>query len=240
MNKIIVKSEEEGGIVAGDILLDLIKSTSKPVLGLATGSTPISTYKYLIKKSNDESIDWSNVTTFNLDEYIGLGPEHKKSYRYFMNEELFNHININKDNTFVPDGHTKTNEEASKYDDLISSKGGIDLQVLGIGTNGHIGFNEPGTSFDSVTSIVDLTSETIEANARFFDNKNDVPKKAISMGLKSIMNARKIVLLAFGKQKAEAIKNLFNLKPSLDWPCTILNNHNDVTVIVDEDAASLL
>ncbi|AKX34553.1 glucosamine-6-phosphate deaminase [Spiroplasma litorale] len=240
MKTIIVKSQEEGGKVAGDIIIDYMSSKSNAILGLATGSTPISTYRYLIKKTKEENIDWSNITTFNLDEYMGLGPDHSKSYRYFMNEELFDHVNINKSNTFVPDGHTKTQSDAEKYDDLIQSKGGIDLQVLGLGVNGHIGFNEPGTSFESITSIVDLTNETIEANSRFFKNKDEVPKKAISMGLKSIMNAKKILLMAYGKSKAEAIKNLVNTKPTTDWPCTILQNHADVTLIIDEEAASEL
>ncbi|AKU80215.1 glucosamine-6-phosphate deaminase [Spiroplasma turonicum] len=240
MKKIIVKNQEEGGKIAGDLLLSFIQENSSPILGLATGSTPISTYKYLINKTKEESVDWSNVMTFNLDEYIGLAPEHEQSYRYFMNEELFDHINIDKDKTFVPDGLVKSQDEASKYDDLISSKGGIGLQLLGIGINGHIGFNEPGTSFDSITSIVDLTKETIEANSRFFDNISDVPKKAISMGLKSIMNAKKIVLLAFGSQKAEAIKHLINGEVSPEWPCTILQKHDDVTIIIDEEAASKL
>ncbi|AHI54161.1 glucosamine-6-phosphate deaminase [Spiroplasma sabaudiense Ar-1343] len=238
MKVIKVLNEKEVGKVAGDLILSAIQSNSSSILGLATGSTPESTYEYLIEDFKKNKTDWSKVKTFNLDEYVGLSPDHKKSYRYFMNDKLFHKINIDIKNTHVPDGLKIENPE--DYDKLISKNGGIDLQLLGIGTNGHIGFNEPGTSFDSLTSVVDLTAETIEVNSRFFESALEVPKKAVSMGLTSIMNARKIVLIAIGKNKAEAIKQLINGNISINWPCTILQNHKDVTVIIDEEAASLI
>ncbi|QBQ07388.1 glucosamine-6-phosphate deaminase [Spiroplasma gladiatoris] len=240
MNLIIVENDQELGQKTGDLILNKIKANKNIVLGLATGSSPITTYKYIIEKTNQENIDWSNVRTFNLDEYKGLEPTHEQSYRYFMNQNLFDHVNIDKNNTLVPSGSVKDNEKAKEYDKLIEKAGGIDLQLLGIGINGHIGFNEPGSSFDSLTSVVDLTDLTIEANSRFFENKNDVPTKAISMGLKSIMKAKEIVLIAFGKNKAEAIKHLVEGPVDVQWPCSVLLNHNNVTVIVDKEAASML
>lgn len=240
MELIILDNEEQIGEEVGNIVLDLVKTNKTAVLGLATGSSPESTYKYIIKKSNEEKIDWSEIITFNLDEYKGLDGTNDQSYRYFMNTKLFDHININLKNTNVPSGHITTNEDAQKYDEDIKRKGGIDLQILGIGTNGHIGFNEPGSSFESLTSIVDLTPSTIASNSRYFANEADVPKQAISMGLKSIMNAKKIVLIAIGAAKAEAIKQLVEGQKSTNWPCTVLQDHNYITVVVDKAAASLL
>ncbi|AHI52538.1 glucosamine-6-phosphate deaminase [Spiroplasma culicicola] len=240
MNIIIVDNNQEVGSTTGEMILEKVRQNPNTILGLATGSSPISTYEYVVNKTEQENIDWSNVITFNLDEYKGLAPEHDQSYRYFMNEKLFDKINIKKENTFVPSGLIDTDEEANKYDDLIASKGGIDLQLLGIGTNGHIGFNEPGTSFDSITSIVDLTKSTIEANARFFASEADVPTQAISMGLNSIMQAKEIVLIAIGANKAEAIYELARGKFSPEWPCTILQNHPNVTLVLDQEAASKL
>lgn len=236
----IFENKEEVGQATGEIILETIKKNKKSVLGLATGSSPESTYEYIIAKSKKDNIDWSEVITFNLDEYEGLSETNDQSYRYYMNKNLFNHININIKNTFVPSGFVKTNEEASKYDEQISNFGGIDLQLLGIGTNGHIGFNEPGTSFESITSIVDLAPSTIESNSRFFASENDVPKRAISMGLKSIMNVKKIVLIAIGSEKAQAIKQLVEGEISTQWPCSILKTHPDLTLILDKNAAKLL
>lgn len=240
MNLIIVKNNPEAGVEVGKMIIQQIKNNPMSILGLATGSSPITTYQYLIEKSRTDNISWENITTFNLDEYKGLEPTHKKSYRYFMNENLFDHVNIKKENTHIPSGFISSNEEAAKYDDEIRRAGGIDLQLLGLGINGHVGFNEPGTSFDSITSIVDLTESTIEANSRFFKNRDEVPTQAISMGLKSIMNAKKIILIATGENKAEAVKHLIEGPVSEEWPCTILLNHNDVTVVIDEEAAKLL
>jgi glucosamine-6-phosphate deaminase len=240
MNVITVKNDQAVGEKVGSLFVEAVAKNPNIILGLATGSSPISTYQNIIKTSKDKNVDWTNVKTFNLDEYKGLEPTHKKSYRYFMNENLFDHININKENTHVPSGAITSNEEAAKYDAAIAAAGGIDIQLLGLGINGHVGFNEPGTSFDSITSIVDLTESTIEANSRFFQSKDEVPTQAISMGLKSIMNAKKVVLIAMGKNKAEAVKHLVEGPVSTEWPCTTLLNHNDVTVVIDEEAASLL
>jgi glucosamine-6-phosphate deaminase len=240
MNVLIVKNNKEAGQKVGTMFLDAVKNNPEIILGLATGSSPISTYEYIIENSKDGAVDWSKVTTFNLDEYKGLEPTHKKSYRYFMNENLFDGININKENTHVPSGAISSNEEAAKYDDAIRNAGGIDIQLLGLGINGHVGFNEPNTPFESITSIVDLTESTIEANSRFFQSKDEVPTQAISMGLQSIMNAKKVILIATGENKAEAVKHLVEGPVSTEWPCTVLLNHADVTVVIDEEAASQL
>ncbi|AXK51464.1 glucosamine-6-phosphate deaminase [Spiroplasma alleghenense] len=238
MKVIKVLNNKEVGKMTAELILENIHSNPSIVLGLATGSTPESTYEYLIGDFKKNKTDWSKVRTFNLDEYVGLEPTHKKSYRYFMDEKLFKSVNINIKNTHVPNGINNTDPEA--YDKLIAENGGIDLQLLGIGTNGHIGFNEPGTSFESLTSVVDLAQETIDVNSRFFASIDEVPKQAISMGLQSIMNAKKVVLIAIGKNKAEAIKQLVNGNISINWPCTVLQKHKDVTIIVDEEAASLI
>ncbi|WP_339029703.1 glucosamine-6-phosphate deaminase [Spiroplasma endosymbiont of Cantharis nigra] len=240
MKIIKISDNNEAGIIVSDLILNEVKSNSNIVLGLATGSSPITTYENIIVKSKELNIDWSKVTTFNLDEYKELSSEHSQSYRYFMNNKLFDHINIDQKNTFVPSGMIETNNEAQKYDELISQKGGIDLQLLGLGINGHVGFNEPGSDFEGLTSIVKLTKSTIEANSRFFENENEVPTQAISMGLKSIMNAKKIILIATGSAKAEAVKNLVEGPISKNWPCSILLNHKDVTVVIDNEAARLL
>ncbi|AGR41857.1 glucosamine-6-phosphate deaminase [Spiroplasma diminutum] len=240
MKIIKILDNNEAGKIVSDLILDEVKSNKNVILGLATGSSPITTYENIINKTKDQNIDWSNVITFNLDEYKGLESDHNQSYRYFMNNQLFNHINIKKENTFVPSGLIDSDNEAQKYDELIAQKGGIDLQLLGLGINGHVGFNEPGSDFEGLTSIVNLTKSTIEANSRFFENESDVPTQAISMGLKSIMNAKKIILIATGEAKAEAVKNLIEGPISKDWPCSILLNHNDVTVVIDEQAAKLL
>ncbi|WP_342258596.1 glucosamine-6-phosphate deaminase [Spiroplasma endosymbiont of Dioctria linearis] len=240
MKIIKISDNNEAGKIVSDLILNEVKSNSNIVLGLATGSSPVTTYENIIVKSKELNIDWSKVTTFNLDEYKGLSSEHSQSYRYFMNNKLFDHINIDQKNTFVPSGMIETNNEAQKYDELISQKGGIDLQLLGLGINGHVGFNEPGSDFEGLTSIVKLTKSTIEANSRFFENEKDVPTEAISMGLKSIMNAKKIILIATGSAKAEAVKNLVEGPISKNWPCSILLNHKDVTVVIDNEAARLL
>ncbi|WP_031542388.1 glucosamine-6-phosphate deaminase [Mesoplasma photuris] len=238
MKIIKVKNTAEAGLEASKIISETVNKNSHAVLGLATGSSPITTYENLIKLNKSGKVDFSNVTSFNLDEYKGLEPTHNQSYRYFMNEKLFDHININKENTFVPSGINT--ENPGKYDEDIKNAGGIDLQLLGLGINGHVGFNEPGTSFDSMTSVVKLTDSTIEANSRMFEKKSDVPTEAVSMGLKSIMLAKEIVLIATGLNKAEAVKALIEGEITTEWPCSILQKHDHVTVIIDEEAASLL
>lgn len=209
------------------------------VLGLATGSTPIGTYKYLKQMYSDGLISFSRVTTFNLDEYIGLDETSDQSYIYFMKQELFNHVDMNAHKIHIPSGITAdVTLECKRYETSIRQAGGIDLQLLGIGRNGHIGFNEPDLKFEASTHLVALDEDTIKANARFFESEDEVPKTAISMGIKTIMHAKKIVLLASGKEKASTIYQMVygDIHPEL--PASVLQIHPDVTVILDEAAAS--
>ncbi|WP_368487205.1 glucosamine-6-phosphate deaminase [Spiroplasma sp. DGKH1] len=240
MKLIVVENKNEIGKVVGKMFVNAVQANPKIVLGFATGSSPETTYQYLINDYQQNHTDWSNVVAFNLDEYIGLEPTHPQSYRYFMNEKLFNHINIKKENTHVPQGTGDYVAFANQYDEMIKKAGGIDIQLLGVGTNGHVGFNEPPADFNSLTRVVDLVKSTIEANARFFDSIDQVPKQAVSMGIKSILNAKKIILIADGPGKAQAIKQLIEGEISNEWPCTSLQMHNDVTVVVDKAAAGLL
>ena len=207
---------------------------------MATGSTPIGTYNELIKAHKEYGLDFSKVKTFNLDEYVGLDGEHLNSYRYFMNEKLFDHININKENTYIPNGRVKNLDDYCKeYDNDIDRAGGIDIQILGIGTNGHIAFNEPADRLSVGTSIVNLTESTIKDNSRFFDSMDEVPKTAITMGIGSILKAKKIILLASGKSKAPVMKKLLEENMvTTQLPASFLLLHPDVTIIVDEDAYS--
>lgn len=217
--------------------------TLKPncVLGLATGSSPIGTYQELIRRYQSGDLDFSKVTSINLDEYKGLSPENDQSYRYFMNTNLFDHINIDKTCTFVPNGLENNAEKAcADYDAIIENCGGIDLQLLGLGNNGHIGFNEPDEVFAKGTHCVDLTKSTIEANARFFDSMDEVPKQAYTMGIKSIMQAKKILVIVSGKGKANIVKEAFTGPVTPQVPASILQMHPDVTLIADKDALELL
>lgn len=207
------------------------------VIGLATGSTPVPCYGELIKLHRDGLIDFSNVVSFNLDEYIGLAPEHPCSYRRFMNEQLFDHINIEKTNTHVPDG---VNPDPEGYDNMIAAAGGIDLQLLGIGSNGHIGFNEPGDQFIYPTNIVPLTENTIRDNARFFDSIDDVPRAAISMGIGTILSARRIILVATGTNKSGVIKAAFQGPIVPRMPASILRVHPNCQILLDREAAAEL
>lgn len=241
MKIIICNSTLEMAEKVQSLILNIIKDNKQPVLGLATGSTPLLTYELLVKDYEDNKTSWKNVITFNLDEYYGLEKNHEQSYRYYMNKNLFKHINIKLENTNIPYGVGDSDLIAKRYEDLIVALGPIDLQLLGLGTNGHIGFNEPGTNFDSLTHVVQLKNQTRNDNARFFNNDPDkVPTEAITMGIKTILNCKKIVLLASGNAKAEAVYNLINSKPSTDWPCTALQKHKDITIILDQEAASLL
>lgn len=241
MNILIFKNEVEGGRKAAEIVKEIINEKKDAVLGLATGSTPIEMYKELIRLYENKEVSFKDVKSVNLDEYVGLSGEHEQSYRYFMNDNLFNHIDIDKNNTYVPNGLSQDFEkEALEYEDLIKRLGGQDCQILGVGQNGHIGFNEPNSKLDSITHVEDLTESTIEANKRFFESVNDVPRKAISMGMGSILKARKIILLAFGEAKADVIKSLEDSKITTEIPVTLLKLDPDVTVIVDEAAASKL
>ena len=237
----VVKDSVEGSKKAADLIKNIIEEKNDAVLGLATGSTPIEMYKNLIEMYNNGEISFKDVKTINLDEYLGLAGDHEQSYRYFMDENLFNHVDINKDNTVVPNGLAEDyDQHVADYEAMIDSLGGQDCQVLGVGVNGHIGFNEPGEKLELKTHVEDLTESTIEANKRFFESANDVPKKAISMGIGSIFKAKKILVLAFGETKADAIKALEDSKITTMIPVTLLKLHPDVTVIVDEAAASKL
>ena len=233
--KVIYLPKEQIEKEIAQIFIDKVNENPKCVLGLATGSSPVGIYKNIIKAVEEGKVSFKDVTTFNLDEYLGLEGTHDQSYRYFMNVNLFNHIDINKANTNVPSGFVKDDSEAAEYDSMILAAGGIDIQLLGLGSDGHIAFNEPNTPFDSLTHIAELTEQTISDNARFFERIEDVPTKACTMGLKSIMNAKKVLLIATGKSKKEAVNQLINGEISEAWPCTILKNHPDVVIYVDKD-----
>lgn len=235
MKLLVVKDYEEMSCVAAKIFKDIINEKPDAVLGLATGSTPIGLYKKLIEMNRNKEIDFSNIKTINLDEYVGLGKENPQSYRYFMNENLFNHINIHKANTLVPNGLAEDIEkEAKSYDKKIEELGGIDIQILGIGSNGHIAFNEPDDFLIEETHVTNLSQSTIEANSRFFKSINEVPTRAITMGIGSIMKAKKILLLVKGEDKVKAVKELLNGNITTKNPATILKLHEDVTIIMDE------
>jgi glucosamine-6-phosphate deaminase len=211
------------------------------VLGLATGSTPIGAYRQLVEWYKKGDIDFSQTISVNLDEYAGLPGSHEQSYRYFMNENLFHHVNIKMENTNVPNGMTDDHQkECLRYDKVIRDLGGIDLQLLGIGANGHIGFNEPGTAFEMGTHVVTLTENTRQNNARFFNSLSEVPTHALTMGIKSIMSAKKVLLLATGEEKAQALYNSFFGPVTPSVPASILQLHNDCIVIADEAALSLI
>ena len=212
------------------------------VLGLATGGTPVGTYAQLVDWYNKGDLDFSEVTTVNLDEYRGLPKEHPQSYWYFMNENLFSKVNIDPAKTNLPDGtNLDTAAECARYNGIIHKLGGIDLQLLGIGHDGHIGFNEPGEAFELETHCVDLTQETIEANKRFFDGNEDlVPKQAYTMGIKTIMQARKVLVVVNGTGKAEIVKKAFFGPVTPEVPASILQMHPDFTLVGDEEALSLI
>ncbi|MDY2794051.1 MAG: glucosamine-6-phosphate deaminase [Peptostreptococcus porci] len=224
---------------AANILSAQVIMKPSCVLGLATGSSPLGTYKQLIEWYNKGDIDFSHVTTINLDEYKGLSPENEQSYRFFMNTNFFDHINIDKKRTFVPDGLEMDSEIATKnYNEIIKNSGGVDLQLLGLGHNGHIGFNEPGEQFERETHCVNLAQTTIEANRRFFESEDQVPKQAYTMGIKSIMQAKKIVLIVSGEDKAEILDRALNGPITPELPASILQLHNDVIVVADKAALS--
>ncbi|WP_300257561.1 glucosamine-6-phosphate deaminase [Clostridium sp.] len=241
MRLIVTKNYEEMSKVSAKEMAEDIKRNPEIVLGLATGGTPVGMYKELIRMYNEGELDFSKVKSINLDEYVGLSGDHNQSYRYFMNTNLFNHINIDKNNTFVPNGLAENiGEECRVYDERIQNMGGIDLQLLGLGANGHIGFNEPGEELSVGTHLTDLKESTIEANARFFDSIDYVPRKAITMGLGGIMKAKKIMVIASGEGKAEVVEAIMSGKITTEIPATMLQMHRDVVLIVDEDAAKLL
>ena len=241
MRIIVCENYEEVSKKAAQMILSQVTLKPNSVLGLATGSTPIGMYENLVKLNKNGDIDFSEVRTFNLDEYYNLPKESDQSYHYFMYQNLFNHININPDNIHIPNGMTNdVDAECDRYDSLIKEAGGVDIQVLGIGNNAHIGFNEPTVNFEKGTHLVELEESTIEANSRFFDNIEDVPKKAITMGVGSIFKSKKILLIATGENKAEAIYNTVYGKVVPEVPASILQFHSDIVLILDKDAAKLL
>lgn len=229
-------SKKAAGILAGIVN---VKPTA--ILGLATGSSPVGTYKELIKLYENGLLDFSQVRTYNLDEYYPLEPTNDQSYHFFMNDNLFDHVNIDKNNVHVPDGNAADmNEACESYEKMLNEIGGVDIQVLGIGGNGHIGFNEPCDTFVGPTHVVELTESTIQANSRFFEKIEDVPTKAISMGIGSIMKAKKILLVANGAGKADAIAKTLEGPITPNVPASVLQLHPDVTIIIDEAAAANL
>ena len=238
--KVVVGNEQEISRLIAEEFIKQVNAKPNSVLGLATGTSPLGVYANLVKANKEGRVTFKDVATFNLDEYIGLEGTHEQSYRYFMNVNLFDHIDIDKKRTHVLKGVGDYEAYAAQYDDEIASFGGIDLQILGIGSDGHIAFNEPGTSFDSLTHVAELAESTIVDNSRLFNDISEVPTKAVTMGLKSIMNARKIVLIATGKNKAKAIASLLKGVKTLDNPSTVLIDHPDCTIYVDEDAYSLV
>lgn len=236
MKLIKTANYEETSLQAAELVAEVLRQKPGAVLGLATGSSPEGMYRALIAKYQAGALDFSGVTTVNLDEYYGLAPDNCQSYRYFMNKNLFDHVNIRKDHTFVPDGLTKDPEaECAAYDRRIEDLGGIDLQVLGMGLNGHIGFNEPGESFPVGTHLVTLAPSTIEANARFFASSDEVPRQALSMGLKAIMSARQILLIVHGTAKEETLQKALYGPVTPQLPASILQLHPNVTVFFSKE-----
>lgn len=233
------KNYEEMSKKAAHIIASQVILNPDCVLGLATGSTPVGTYKNLIEWYNNGDLDFSQITSCNLDEYRGLSGEHDQSYRYFMNHNLFDHVNIRKESTYVPDGLEEDSDKAARdYDQIIADQGGIDLQLLGLGHNGHIGFNEPADEFPKGTHVVDLTESTIQANKRFFASEADVPRQAYTMGIGTIMSAKKILVVVSGEDKAEILNKVINGPITPQVPASILQLHPDVTIVADEAALS--
>lgn len=237
----IIKTEDYARMSRAAANLISAQIISKPncVLGLATGSSPVGTYKQLIEWYEKGDLDFSEVTSVNLDEYKGLSADNDQSYRYFMNTNLFDHVNIDKARTYVPNGLEPDSDKAcSEYDEIVAATGGVDLQLLGLGHNGHIGFNEPCEEFPKGTHCVDLTQSTIDANTRFFESVDMVPKQAYTMGIKTIMSAKKIVVVVSGADKADIVQKAFFGPVTPMVPASILQLHPDVTVVVDAAAAS--
>jgi len=238
MFKVFVYDDYEGlSQKAFEVMEEVVKQ-GKVTLGLATGSSPVGLYKRLVE-AHKEGLSFKDVQSFNLDEYVGLSKDHDQSYYHFMFQHLFKHVDFNLDNVHLPKGEGSLEEVAAEYESMLSQNP-QDLQLLGIGSNGHIGFNEPGTSFDSTVHVIRLKEETRQDNARFFNSIDEVPHFAITMGIKDILRAKKILLVASGKNKAMAIKEMLEGKIREEVPCTILQNHPDVVVVLDKEAASLI
>ena len=234
-------NKEMTGINAANVMTEVIKNNPKAVLGLATGSSPIEMYNELARRNQNGEISFKEIKSVNLDEYVGLAPEHDQSYAYFMRTNLFDKVDIDLANTNLPDGLAKDpKEECKRYDAVVASMGGIDVQVLGIGLNGHIGFNEPSDNFTEGTGLVDLTESTIDANSRFFANRSDVPTQAFSMGVGQIMSAKKILLIATGEAKADILEAALFGEVTPRVPASILQNANDVVICADRAALKII
>lgn len=241
MQVFVFKTKEEAAKAAVSVFAAELMKKPNAIFGLATGSSPIPLYHEMIKLNKEGAMDFSKCRSWNLDEYVGLQPDHVCSYRRFMNEELFDHVNIDKANTHVPSGIAADMEkEAADYDAAIAEAGGIDVQLLGIGRNGHIGFNEPDDHFTYETHVITLTDSTIDANTRFFNNRDEVPRHAISMGVGNIMKAKTVVLVANGEDKAQAIYDTVKGDITPNVPASILRCHPNCLIFVDEAAASKL
>jgi len=238
--KIFIETPEGIAKQAAQIYKELLAQKPNAVLGFATGSTPLDLYAELIRLYEAGEISFKDVTTFNLDEYVGLEPTHDQSYRYFMEHNLFNHIDLDPRAIHIPSGIDTTAAALAGYDEAIAQCGGVDMQLLGIGCNGHIGFNEPNTPFESLTHVVELTQNTREVNARFFASLDEVPTHAATMGIKTVMNARKLLLIATGASKAQAVYDTVKGSVSPACPASALQLHPDVVVFCDKEAASLL
>lgn len=239
MKIIAVKNYQEMSSTACNLLVEKVNQIDNPVLGLATGSTPEGLYQLLIEKFNNDEVSFKDVKSFNLDEYVGLKKDDPNSYYYYMYNNFFSLVDILNRNINIPNGLAKNlQQECEEYEEKIKKANNIDVQILGIGVNGHIGFNEPGTSFTSVTRVVDLNNTTIESNSRFFNSIDHVPSQAISMGIKTIMESKETILLVTGKNKAEILSKFLQEVPTEDLPASALKNHKGLTVIADEDALS--
>lgn len=238
--KIIIATPEEIAKSAAAQYKKLLSEKPNAVLGLATGSTPLGLYGELARMCKEGEITFKNARSFNLDEYVGLEPTHDQSYRYFMDTNLFQYIDLPMEKTMVPSGFVKSDEEAALYDEAIDNAGGIDLQLLGVGPNGHIAFNEPGTPLESLTHLVELTESTRRANSRFFASLDEVPTHAVSMGMQSIMHAREIIMIALGENKAETMRNALLGPITPENPASILRLHPNVTFYLDHEAAKYL
>ena len=238
--KVFIDTPENIAKTVAQEYVALLAEKPDAVLGFATGSTPLDLYAELARLCSDKKISFKDVSTFNLDEYLGLDGTHDQSYRYFMNKNLFEKIDIDIARTRVPSGINTDPATAAQYDKDIEAAGGIELQLLGLGNNGHIGFNEPGTPFGSVTHIVELTDSTRQANKRFFSSIDEVPTHSVTMGIKTVMNARKIILIALGKGKADIVKKFIQGDVTPEVPASVLQLHPNVEVYLDFDAASLL
>lgn len=240
MKVIVTKNYDEMSKVAADILLEQVKKNPRSTLGLATGSSPIGTYQKIIEAYNNKEVSFKDVTTYNLDEYCGIDIEHPQSYYRFMHDNLFDHVDIKEQNVHIPSARGTESEikaQCNAYNEALK-KASIDIQLLGIGGNGHIGFNEPGTSFEQETFVVTLAERTREDNKRFFNSIDEVPTHAVTMGIKNIMQAKSILMLISGKGKADTVVKLLSGEVTTDFPASVLYRHENVTIVVDEDAYS--